>query len=164
MTVTDTGPKLGDFTSEFIGPTTPVQIWSGQQGVQLTLANQDLVNGITIARRNNFVQNGPNTAVIPPLGSITVDGSRTIWALAPANTANLLIFPGGGNWAPSPAQVAAQINALGLMKDTTGQSINTAVNAPSYGPISLTSPGLLATQATLASQTSGGQTIAQNVA
>jgi|SRR5215831_4191495 len=146
--------KLGDFTSEFIGPNVPVPIWSGQQGIQLTLANQDLINSVTIARRNNFVQNGPNTAQIPPLGSITVDGSRSIWALAPANTANLLIFPGGGNWAPSPAQVAAQINALGLAKDTS-------VNAPGYQPITLVNAGLLSTSA---GQTLQNTTIPNNIA
>jgi hypothetical protein len=96
-------------------------------------------------------------AIIPPLGSVTVDMSKTIWGTAPANTLPLLVFPGGGNWAPSPAQVAAQINALGLAKDTS-------VNAPSYNPITVANPGLIATQATLAGQTSGGLTIAGNIA
>jgi hypothetical protein len=116
---------LGDFTQTQIGPTIAVQFWPGQSGVQLTLANQDLVNTVTIARRPNFTIGGSNTLSIPPLGSVTVDGSKTLWGLAPANTQPLLILPGGGNWAPSPAQVAAQINALGLMKDSTGQTINT---------------------------------------
>jgi hypothetical protein len=110
----------------------------------ITLANQDLINGVTIARRNNFTLNGPNTAVVPALGSITVDGSRTIWAMAPTGTAPLMIFPGGGNWSPSPAQIAAQISTLGLMKDTTGVQIQNAVNSPAYNPITTTNAGLLA--------------------
>src|SRR6516165_9603405 len=101
--------RLGDFTSETLNPKIPVPIWSGQNGVMLTLANQDLVNSVTIARRNNFVIGGSNAASIPPLGSITIDGSKTVWALPPPGPAYLLFFRGGGIWAPTPPQVEAKI-------------------------------------------------------
>jgi len=120
----DISSKLGDFTQVQLGANTPVPIMNGMPGVNVTIANQDLTNTVTIERRPSFQQNASNTATVPPLGSITVDASKTIWGLAPNGTLPVLIFPGGGNWAPSPAQVAAQINALGLMKDTTGVGIN----------------------------------------
>jgi len=129
-----TTPPLGDFISVQLNASTPVPVINGVPGMQVTFANQDLTNTVTVARRNNFTQAGSNTATIPPLGSITVDASKTIWGLAPAGTLPLLIFPGGGNWAPSPAQVAAQINALGLAKEstqltqTTGATIATDVS------------------------------------
>lgn len=138
MTTPTISDKLGDFTQIQLGPNLPVPMFNGVPGLTVTIANQDLTNTITIARRNNFTQNGPNTATVPPLGSITVDAGRTIWGLAPAGTLPPLIFPGGGNWAPSPAQVAAQINALGLAKDTTLQGTTTAVNNPAFGPATLT--------------------------
>jgi hypothetical protein len=128
---TPSSDKLGDFFSIPLGPKLAVPIINGISGQMVTLANQDLLNNVTISR-NNTVAGG---AIIPPLGSVTVDMSKTIWGLAPANTLPLLVFPGGGNWAPSPAQVAAQINALGLAKETTQ-----------------------------AAQTSGGLTIAGNIA
>lgn len=105
-------------------------IWTGQKNIQVTIANQDLVNTVTIGRRSNFTQNGSNTLSLPALGSVTVDGSKSIWALAPPNTANILVIPGGGQWAPAPSQVAASIDALGLMKDTTGQTINGTLGTP----------------------------------
>lgn len=119
-------PTLGDFIQSAMASSGQGSlIWVGQKDTQVTLANQDLVNTVTIARRPNFAQNGSNTLSLPALGSVTVDGSKSIWALAPVNTTPILILPGGGQWAPAPSQVAASINALGLMKDTTGQAINT---------------------------------------
>jgi hypothetical protein len=153
--------RLGDFTSETLNPKIPVPIWSGQNGVMLTLANQDLVNSVTIARRNNFVIGGSNAASIPPLGSITIDGSRTVWALAPTGTADLLIFPGGGNWAPSPAQVAAQIQLLGLATASNQVAGTNAINNPGYGPVTTANPGLLST---LAQQVTQQTAIPNNIA
>jgi hypothetical protein len=120
MTTPTLSDKLGDFFTVQLTPKLPVPIVNGIPGAMVTLANQDLVNNVTISRSNSVA----GGATIPPLGSVTVDMGKTIWGLAPANTLPLLVFPGGGSWAPSPAQVAASINALGLMKDTTGTAIN----------------------------------------
>ena len=154
MTTPTLSDKLGDFTQVQLGPDLPVPIMNGVPGLSVTLSNQDLINTVTIARRNNFSQGGSNTATIPPLGSVTVDASKTIWGLAPTGTLPLLIFPGGGNWAPSPAQVAAQINALGLAKDTS-------VNNPAYSPITTGNAGLLST---LSAQTNQNTAIPNNIA
>lgn len=116
---------LGDFTQQGLTAKYPVMIWPAQKGSMVCLANQDLTNNAYIGRKPNFAPNGSDSLTIPPLGSITIDGSKVVYALGAANNmVPLLVMPGGGQWAPSPAQVAAQINALGLMKDTTGQNIN----------------------------------------
>jgi len=142
----DTSPaKLGDFISVQLSPNIPVPVINGIPGMSVTFANQDLTQNVTIARRNNFTQNGSNTAVVPPLGSITVDASKTIWGLAPSGTLPLLVFPGGGNWAPSPAQVAAQIAALGLATEATqvGQNTTIPTNISNTGVPLLGRSGLL---------------------
>lgn len=117
--------QLGDFSTFPIPTGKPQQLLPAMKDVQVTLANQDLVNTVYVARTFSFALGGGNTLPIPALGAVTVDASKSLWVLGPANTQPLIVIPGGGNWAPSPAQVAAQINALGLMKDTTGQAINT---------------------------------------
>jgi hypothetical protein len=151
MTTPTLSDKLGDFFAVQLSPKLPVPVINGIPGATVTLANQDLTQNVTISR-NNSVSGG---ATIPPLGSVTVDMSKTIWGTAPAGTLPLLVFPGGGSWAPSPAQVAASINALGLMKDTTGQTINTTAGG--------TTTAVGGTTAAVAAQTSGGATIASNI-
>jgi hypothetical protein len=144
---TITPSQLGDFLQTQLNPSVPIPIINGIPGMQVTIANQDLTQTVTLARRNNFTQGGSNTLSIPPLGSVTVDASKTIWGLAPAGTLPLIILPGGGQWAPSPAQVAASINALGLAKDS---SVN---NLPSG--IAATGVPLLSNATQVANDTSG---------
>lgn len=103
-----------------VGPqVTPV--WNGQGPV--LLANQDLVNAVTIGYQPNVVMDAQNADVIPPLGSIAYLGGTTLYAIAPAGTAALLAIANGTSWAPSPAEVALQISTLGLAKDTSVQSV-----------------------------------------
>lgn len=138
------GPPLGDFTSVPIATNIPQIVWSGVQGSTVLLANQDLTNAVTIARRPSFAIGAGNTANVPALGSLTVDGSKSIWGLAPANTAELLVLPGGSQWAPSPAQIAEQISALGLA--TFNEQVNQNTSIPNN--ISTTGVPLL-TQSTV---------------
>lgn len=143
---------LGDFTAIPIASSVPQMVWAGVQGSSVLLANQDLTNAVTIARRPSFAVGAGNTANVPALGSLTVDGSKSIWGLAPAGTANLLVLPGGSQWAPSPAQVAAQISALGLA--TLAQQINQNTAIP--GNISTTGVPLLNKSTVLANQAAVG--------
>lgn len=99
------------------------QVWTG--GGPVLLANQDLLNAVTVCDQRNFTPNAQNADVIPPLGSIAYTGERPLYAMAPAGTAALLVIAGGSTWAPSPAQVALQIQAAGLAKDTSVQTTNT---------------------------------------
>jgi len=76
------------------------------------LVNPDIVNNI-------FIGNDPGSQLIsvPALGSVTLDaGKHDIWVSTNggAYTVNAYLMPNGSNWVPSPAQVAAQISALGL--------------------------------------------------
>ena len=143
---------LGDFTSIPIASQTPQMIWAGVNGSSVLLANQDLNNAVTIARRPSFAIGAGNTANVPALGSLTVDGSKSIWGLAPAGTADLLVLPGGSQWAPSPAQVAAQISALGLA--TFNEQVNQNTSIPTN--ISTTGVPLLSFSQTLVTQNNVG--------
>lgn len=90
------------------------------------LVNPDIVNNI-------FIGNDPGIQpiAVPALGSITLtpDKSHDIWISTGGGnyTVNAYALPNGSNWVPSPAQVAAQINALGLAKDSSVQATNTAL-------------------------------------
>lgn len=91
------------------------------------LVNPDIVNNI-------FIGNDPGSQIIavPALGSVTLDASKhDIWVSTNGGnfTVNAYLMPNGSNWVPSPAQVAAQINALGLAKDATLQTTNTNTSA-----------------------------------
>lgn len=126
---------------------TPV-IEGVNEGRSYALVNRDLVNHIIIGQdsgiSSGLASNINEYSIIDPLGSITLDDSNDWYAgVLEANASAVLDkIPGGSNWAPSPAQVAAQINALGLAKDTS-------VNAPGYGPITTSNPGTLAKDATV---------------
>jgi len=94
--------------------------------VSFMLVNPDIVNNI-------FIGNDPGSQpiAVPALGSVTLDASKhDVWVSTNggAFTVDAYLMPNGSNWVPSPAQVAAQINALGLAKDTTLQSTNTKVD------------------------------------
>jgi hypothetical protein len=87
------------------------------------LVNPDVVNNI-------FIGNDPGSQIIPvpALGSVTLDTKdHDLWVSTNGGnyTVNAFLMPNGSNWVPSPAQVAAQINALGLAKDTTVATGNT---------------------------------------
>lgn len=146
---------LGDFTTVPVSYGIPQMVWVGQPGTTVTFANQDLNNAITIARRPNFAIGSGSAMPIRPLGSITVDGSKTIWGLAPQGTANLVVMPGGGDWNPSPADVAASISTLGLATLTEQIAQNTSIPTN----ISTTGVPLLTAQNVLGSS-GGGTSIA----
>ena len=89
------------------------------------LVNPDIVNNI-------FIGNDPGSQIIavPALGSITLDASKhDIWVSTNGGNfiVNAYLMPNGSNWVPSPAQVAAQINALGLAKESTQLTGNTNI-------------------------------------
>jgi hypothetical protein len=68
-------------------------------------------------------------------------------------------MPGTGGWTAAPSKIQASLNALGLMKDTTGVNINNNVTGVAKDA---TVTGV-AKDTTLAAQTSGGATIATNI-
>jgi len=143
------------FRSIQIG-TTPIPLSSFIAAIgPVMLVNNDTINTIWISSSRSVSPTGSDSIPIPALGSISLS-PQDLWAVSNVPNVQLLLVPTGTQWAPSPAQVATQINALGLAKDTS-------VNNPSYQPITLTNAGLLTKDSTLASQTAGG-TIASEIA
>lgn len=91
------------------------------QNDSVMLVNPDITNNI-------FIGNDPGSQIIPvpALGSVTLDTKKhDLWISTNGGnfTVDAILMPNGSNWVPSPAQVAAQINALGLAKDTTVTSV-----------------------------------------
>ena len=138
-------------------------------GVGWTIANNDQTNPVFVSTNPGVKSTDSDAVQVAPLGSIPVDPTLTSYVVSAGPSVQCYLMPGGGTWAPSPAQIAAQINALGLMKDTTGVNINTNVTGvakdASITPLAkdATVTGV-AKDATLAAQTSGGATIASNIA
>lgn len=106
------------------------------------IANRDEVNQVRVAPADNerqvpdMVSPDSNAiSLIDALGSIQVSPNLDWFAYSPSAQVQIDIIPDCAYWAPSPAQVATQINLLGLMKDTTGQGIDISVAAQ-------TAPGL----------------------
>jgi hypothetical protein len=131
-----------------LGPGTTVVLWNG-----------DLTNVAYAGYRNNLA---PGNAVpIQPLASVTLDASRSLYAFCPTATVQLSVAPGGTNIQPSPAQIAAQIAASGLMLNTTGQAINGTLGQPAQDPSITTGlysavPQLIADEGNVAANTAWG--------
>jgi hypothetical protein len=97
-----------------------VQVSKVPQRIQTLLVQNDTFMLVNPDITNNiFIGNDPGSQLIavPALGSVTLDAKKhDIWVSTNggAFTVNAYLMPNGSNWVPSPAQVAAQINALGL--------------------------------------------------
>lgn len=103
---------------------TPLRMQSFMvENTSFLLVNPDIVNQIFIG---NDV--GSQFIPIPPLGSVTLGGTKQdIWVSTNGGNYSVQAFalPEGTNWTPSPAQVAAQIQALGLATSANqGTQIN----------------------------------------
>lgn len=111
-----------------------VQVSKTPQRIQTLLVQNDTFMLVNPDITNNiFIGNDPGSQLIavPALGSVTLDATKhDVWVSTngASYTVNAYLMPNGSNWVPSPAQVAAQINALGLAKDTTLQTTNTNTN------------------------------------
>src|SRR5256885_320474 len=117
----------------------PVQLVAKGDGPTL-LINRDIVNSVLYGPREITAQNYNAYSVIDALGSITVDGDSDIYAIPLAGSPTVDVVQGAANWTPSPALVAAQINTLGLAKDTTlaTTNANTASTASNVNTVNST--------------------------
>jgi hypothetical protein len=96
------------------------------------LINYDLVNPVYYGTDPGV---NPDTGLqLQALGSFTVTTSSDVWLVSAGPAVDVGVVPGGTQWAPSPALVAAQISALGLATQTWQETQNTSINAPGYGP------------------------------
>lgn len=98
-------------------------------GFAVLVANTDEVNAVYIS-----TSSAPSAAdaQIPPLGSVSLDGSATWYARTVTGgvVVQLAILPGATQWTPSPAQVAEQLSALGLALNSTLETTNTTLGTP----------------------------------
>ena len=90
-------------------------------------ANNDITNPVYIGNSPGVNANDTSAVQVPPLGSMTFDGQSDLYVVSAGPIVQCFMIPGGTYWSPSPAQTAAQINALGLAKDTSVQATTTAV-------------------------------------
>ena len=109
-----------------VGPAA-AQVWAGQGPV--LIANQDLAQPVTVGTRPGLAPGDGDCDLVPPLGSIAYTGGIK-YAAAAAGTAPLLVIAGGTSWAPSPADVALQIQALGLATNAAVLQVNGTLGSP----------------------------------
>lgn len=129
------------------GPLAPVLVAKQPQRIQTKLApgtgfllvNTDLVNQIYIGN-----DQGSQAIPVPPLGSVALTTSRDVWVSTNGGsfTVNALLLPGGSQWSPSPAQIAAQIQALGLAT-SANQATQITGQTAQNGYLAGTTPGAL---------------------
>lgn len=128
-----------------------IQSWLAPNEAFL-FVNNDITNAVFIGNDQSS-----QPIPIPALGSVTltsVPGHDTWISTGGVNVSvQGLLLPQGSNWTPSPAQVAAQINALGLAKDVTVAGVNTTLGAPAQNAtVSGVTTAVNATPAANASQ------------
>lgn len=125
-----TSPLVSDPTLIPVGPTTgPLISGTGRGGGPVMLVNTDVTNTAYAGYSTSISPGGTNTVAIPPLGSVTMDGSRTLYGVAPVQLL-LQVVPGGTTWSPSPAQIATQ-----LVNSTLAAAIADAISAAGVPPI-----------------------------
>jgi hypothetical protein len=108
------------------------QVWSGYQlSVPILFYNRDLTNNIYLSYQPTVYQNAPNAVILNPQSSVTMDGSRTIYAIGPNNAGPLQIIPGGTNYQTSNPPVSL----LATLGNVTAVSSGNPVALMSMVPI-----------------------------
>jgi hypothetical protein len=120
------------------------------------IINRDLTKQLLISTDSSLAglsQTSGNLSIIDPLGAMAVDGTESLYANnVGTGFITVDVQVGGTYWAPSPAQVAEQISALGLA--TLAEQINQNTAIP--GNISTTGAPLLNLYNLVADQASTG--------
>lgn len=128
----------------------PQVVWSAPAGGgQVTLVNLDVAQTIFLDYEYNVTA---GSLQLGPLNSLSFDGGRPIYAACFSGQADLLVMPGATNWSPSPAQISAQLAALGLATAANQLGQNTAIP----NGIAATGTPLLHGLANRLNDTSGG--------
>lgn len=95
--------------------------WAGQ-GPQLVV-NRDTSATVYLGDDEGMDPGGNDVLILDPLGSLSLDGRRTWWAMTQTGTALVETVPGGNGWSPSPEQIALQLVTAGLAKDSSVQVV-----------------------------------------
>lgn len=119
-----------------------VQVWSANQGMA-TLINQDTVNTVyaSYGTGASGLQVGQGIP-IPPLSSITVPGgSSATFAIAPSDTAALVVVPGSVSYSPGGLAIVGSptVSISGTVDvDITGQSETLDVSVSGSADVEIT--------------------------
>lgn len=131
-----------DFTQIPVGPN-PIQVCPPLgKGETVTLYNQDIANIVYVSRSISFTLGSGVSIPIQPLTSAVLSASAALYAVAPPNTAQLVIIPEANTLSPSPAQIAAQISLSGINSSAPKfiQTLGTFAAGAAWGPINVTLP------------------------
>lgn len=131
-----------DFTQIPVGPN-PIQVCPplGKEET-VTLYNQDIANIVYVSRSISFALGSGVSIPIQPLTSAVLSASAALYAVAPPNTAQLVIIPEANTLSPSPAQIAAQISLSGINSSAPKfvQTLGTFAAGAAWGPINVALP------------------------
>jgi hypothetical protein len=92
------------------------QVWSGfGQSVSILFFNRDVTNPVYLSYRPNVYIGATNAVILNPQSSVTMDGSRTIYAIGVNGAGPLQAIPGGSSYQPSSPPIAslAQLGSFG---------------------------------------------------
>jgi hypothetical protein len=130
----------------------PVRVITAGDGPGV-LVNRDTVNPVFTSVVQGFDWQDVTASVHDALIGLPYDGDSDLYAtVQPGQSVVMDYMRNAKNWGPSPGQAAAQINALGLAKDSSvnapayGPAKDSSVNGPAYGPVTVTDSGLLAVE------------------
>lgn len=119
----------------------PTQLIAAGDGPTL-LFNNDETNKLVLCNDIGLnILNQDGNTILEPLGSVVVMGKLDVYAapVTPGITVEVFLIPDAIYFSPSPAQIAAQINTLGLA--TLNEQINQNTTIP--GNIAVTGTPLL---------------------
>lgn len=110
--------------------------WAGGSGT-VTVVNQDPQNYAYVGYTNSITPGGLNTAPLPPGGSMTFPGDRSIYAIGTTATMKpLLLMPGAIQYFAPQSVTSSLISTM-----VTGQTLSGGGNANSYGPYNVNQVG-----------------------
>jgi hypothetical protein len=115
----------------------PVAVWMGNPGAPPVLVyNFDAVNPIYVGYQPNIAVNGNNTQYVPSNFGLTMDGTRTLYAVGANGAGPLQITPGGGAPFQQPSVSLVNLGAVKIFTTTTAptQPPNIPVNSLWFAP------------------------------
>lgn len=111
-----------------VTPNRGIQLVQAGDGPTL-IVNRDPTNALLIGNDAGIATVLPlNLSIVDPLGSRTVGGLVDVWGVAQNASITVDVQTGAVAWSPSPAQIAAQIQASGVFINTNSTEIANVPN------------------------------------
>lgn len=123
----------------------PQQYWSsiaGRDYSSILVANNDIVNPISVGQSGSVSSGGGDTVQIAPLGTMSFPANRDLWFLTTGPTVQFFIIPDGTSWTPSPVQIAQQNALAGIGTSVPRIVLATQIigSNTAFGPFDVTFP------------------------